>query len=302
MQQIITEITNDIKSIQTDLTLLEETNFDSRNNAIDFLDFHVIERIEAIPEDQEFQTELDQLKTQAISLKNCLKEVDVKLFAELRNELCGTDARPLKSILQKYLGNDVFNSDQAIKIGYDNADIFINGLLTDLIFDADVRHPQPEMVYYQQTPARVIFQLATQANFKPSDIFFDLGSGLGVVAMLMNLLTGITTKGIEYERTYVDYANTCAARLNLKTVAFVNADARHADYTSGTIFFLYTPFTGSILADVLALIKSESISRQIRIFTYGPCSAIVANEPWLQCGNTKNFDDYQLYQFKSNTV
>src|SRR5580692_11631832 len=100
--------------------------------------------------------------------------------------------------------------------------------------------------------------------------------------MLVNRLTGITTKGVEFEPAFCAYARDCAAELNLSNVTFINADARKADYSEGTIFFMYTPFTGEILQEVLALLREQSLLRKIRIITYGPCTAEVAGQNWLE--------------------
>ena len=40
-------------------------------------------------------------------------------------------------------------------------------------------------------------------------------------------------------------------RLKLERVTFIQQDARAADFSGGTVFYLYTPFTGSILRSVL---------------------------------------------------
>jgi hypothetical protein len=52
-------------------------------------------------------------------------------------------------------------------------------------------------------------------------------------------------------------------------VDFINTDARYADYSLGIIFFMYTPFEGKMLQDVLQNLNDEAKKRKIRIFTYG---------------------------------
>src|SRR5436190_1323902 len=80
---------------------------------------------------------------------------------------------------------------------------------------------------------------------------FDLGSGLGHVALLAFMLTGVRSFGIEVEAAYVASAQACAHSLQLYHVRFIHEDARAADLSIGTVFYLYSPFSGSILADVL---------------------------------------------------
>lgn len=104
---------------------------------------------------------------------------------------------------------------------------------------------------------------------------------MGQVAILVNLLAGITTKGIEFEPSFCEYAKGCVAELSLSNVSFINIDARKADYYEGTIFFMFTPFKGEILREVLEILRKESLLRKIKIITYGPCTAQVALENWL---------------------
>ena len=159
---------------------------------------------------------------------------------------------------------------------------------------------EPEMVFYQKTPVRIIFELAGKCNFASSDVFFDLGSGLGQVPMLVNLLTGIKSIGIEFEPAFCEYSMNCAKELGLSDVHFINTDARKADYSGGNVFFMYTPFEGDMLKEVLEMLLKESLERGIRIITYGPCSSVVATESWLiPESDTGSINPYELYIFRS---
>jgi 16S rRNA A1518/A1519 N6-dimethyltransferase RsmA/KsgA/DIM1 with predicted DNA glycosylase/AP lyase activity len=137
------------------------------------------------------------------------------------------------------------------------------------------------MVFYQPTPARHIFHMIAVTALTASDVLVDLGSGLGHVPLLVSTCTGASSVGIEVEASYVERARQCAQRLNLNRVAFIHQDARAADLSGGTIFYLYTPFTGSTLRCVLNLLRREAATRRIRICTYGPCTSVIAEESWL---------------------
>jgi precorrin-6B methylase 2 len=138
------------------------------------------------------------------------------------------------------------------------------------------------MVQYQPTPARVILELVEKSRLTSVDIFCDVGSGLGRVPILVNLLSGAAARGIEVQPAYCDYARACAAELNLPRVEFTNADARTADLSEGTVFYLYTPFTGGMLQEVLTRLQDAAHGRMIRLFTYGPCTPHVAGQGWLK--------------------
>jgi SAM-dependent methyltransferase len=155
------------------------------------------------------------------------------------------------------------------------------------------------MWFYQPTPARIVLELAEKADFQPHDVFYDIGSGLGQVAILVHLLSQVWAKGVEFEPAYCDYARRCARELNLSQVAFINADARAADYSDGTAFFLYTPFEGKMLERVLEKIKDESVGRDIRLYTYGPCTLQVARQGRLERLDQNGSEVYRLAIFKN---
>jgi hypothetical protein len=166
-------------------------------------------------------------------------------------------------------------------MGYDYLDELISG-----VFQFDEPDVEPvrraEMVLYQPTPARHIFDLIGLTALTASDVLVDLGSGLGHVPLLAAILTSARSIGIELDATYVERAGQCAERLNLNRVTFIQEDARTADLSAGTVFYLYTPFTGSILSSVLSRLRREAAARPIRICTYGPCTSAVAEESWLE--------------------
>jgi SAM-dependent methyltransferase len=130
-------------------------------------------------------------------------------------------------------------------------------------------------------------------------VFYDLGSGLGRVALLAGLLTNAQVRGIEFEPAYCAYAQERAHNLNLSRVTFRNGDAREADYTDGTFFFLYTPFIGRVLQAVLARLETEARTRPITIAAYGACTRDVAQQPWLQPTVQRAFEYDTLALFRS---
>lgn len=163
--------------------------------------------------------------------------------------------------------------------GYDELDELVN----DLLFVGEMPVPtvglHREMVEYYKTPARIVFEWVERMEFGAGELFYDLGSGLGQVAMLINLLTGVRAHGVEIEPAYCSFARDCAERLHLDDVSFVAGDVREMDISDGTIFFLYTPFTGEILQTVLSRLRS--ISHPIRIIACGPCMEEVGRQDWL---------------------
>ena len=240
----------------------EENNFEIRQDAIEYLESEILDVVED-----------PRLKECGERLKAELEQIDRILFARLR-----TDLKPgrLRKVIGEYVGVSTGGA------GYDNLDIFVNLLLGTTELPTRLVTLEPEMVEFHKTPAKVILELTDTHRFTSSDIFYDLGSGLGQVAILVHLLTGIPSRGIEIEPAYCEYARGNAAALQLSEVLFIHADARTADFSEGTVFYMYTPFTGEIMATVLKRLRAESVRRPISIFTYGPCSVEVAQSGWFQ--------------------
>lgn len=296
----IFEIQSDIEETEKNASLYEEKNFDKRIEAIDFIEFHVIDQIEELLQKTAQPDKLISLKHRAEKVRSELEEIDINLFQKLRANIRTEEytGKEFKNMVNEYVNFDLDDSEHQEKAGYDNLDVFINKLLPLNTIPEPTKELEPEMVFYQKTPARIVFELIEKAHFTKEDVFIDLGSGLGQVAILVNLLAGIIARGIEFDPAFCNYARDCAKELNLPNVTFTNADARKADYSEGTVFFMYTPFKGEILQTVLGALRKESLLRKIKIFTYGPCTAEVALQSWLDFTNPED-NIYKLAVFNS---
>ena len=183
--------------------------------------------------------------------------------------------------------------------GYDYLDELIIGVLQFEEPRAGVVPLEAEMVFYQPTPARHIFDLIGRTALTERDVLVDLGSGLGHVPLLASICTSARSIGIELESAHIDCARQSAQGLNLNNVTFIQQDARTADLSVGTVFYLYTPFIGTILRAVLDSLRREYASRQIRICTFGPCTATIAEERWLEAIGTLAADRIAVFSSRS---
>jgi hypothetical protein len=156
--------------------------------------------------------------------------------------------------------------------------------------------PSPEMKVYQPTPVRHILNLMAACNFLNSDVLVDLGSGLGHVPLLVSIRAGIRTLGVEVQPDYVASAQGTARELNLGHVRFVVEDARSADLSSGTVFYMFSPFSGSILTDVLSRLHKQSRQRPIKICSLGPCTRILQGQTWLRATGRPDTERIALFQ------
>jgi SAM-dependent methyltransferase len=298
LESSISEIRSRVETIESNEALYEDTNFRDRVGALDFLEFDVLDRVEGLLLTDDQHTELIDLRQYATTVKTRLEVVDERLFQRLRDNVASQNytGAELKRLLIEYAGSDPSEGDE----GYDGLDALVNGLLLRGTAPEETREWEPEMVFYQPTPTRTVLELIEKASFRPNDVFYDIGSGLGQVSILVHLLSRVRAKGVEFEPAHCDYARQCAQALNLSQVEFINVDAREADYTDGTVFFLYTPFEGKMLEQVLRKLRDESRTREIRLYTYGPCTLQVTQQRWLERVDHNGRQVYRLAIFKTS--
>jgi len=279
----IRQIETEIEAMERDDTLCEEACFGQRLEALEAIESCILERVDHLGVAHGETEALVVLKERAELLESRLKAVDERLFHRLREGIRSGTVRglALRRQFEACAGcgrpDRVQNRDT-----YDSLDALVSGALFAGAAPGEPAPPGPEMVPYQPTPARIVFELVDMASFRAHDVLYDLGSGLGQVVILANLLSGVRAKGVEVDPAYWAYAKRCAHGLGLSQVSFIHADARQADYGDGTVFFLYTPFEGKMLQQVLVRLKKEAGTRTIRVYTYGPCTLVVSRQDWLR--------------------
>jgi SAM-dependent methyltransferase len=149
--------------------------------------------------------------------------------------------------------------------------------------------PGDELVGYHPSGIGSIVRMLLEVPVHPRDVFVDLGSGLGKVVFVTRLLTQAHVRGIELQPALVERARLAGARLALD-VDFVHADARTSaasTFDDGTVFFLYLPFTGSALDQVLSRLHAVATGRTIVVCTLGIDLDRAA--PWLVRRATDSF-------------
>jgi hypothetical protein len=224
----------------------------------------------------------DRIYHRVKELRTRLEAVNADLYQSIRAEIMhGAQPQTLLQWIQASASRKETGSPTP-GLAYDCRDELVSGILQFREPSAASRHREREMLFYQPTPVRHIIHLITASALSEADVLVDLGSGLGQVPLLASMLTGVKGLGIEVEAAYVASAQECVQSLHLSRVRFIHEDARAADLSSGTVFYLYSPFTGSVLADVLERLKKESTRRPIKICTLGPCTCALAQESWLQ--------------------
>lgn len=284
---------NLIGELEQDPSLDEPHRLRRRIEALDHLDAHVSDGqiSDVVPESIEAAL---YLQARAIYAK--LESANFKLYQAIRHDIQrGTGPDSLLRWVPES-GRTTTEVNLANGESYDYLDDLISGVLQFRRPSVEVVQLPAEMVFYQPTPARHIFDLLDRIALTERDLLIDLGSGLGHVPLLVSICTGTRCIGIELEAAYVDCARDSAQALNLNNVTFIQRDVRESDLSGGTVFYLYTPFTGTILRAVLNSLRQEALRREIRICTFGPCTRIVAEEPWLKVYEKLEMDRIAIFR------
>jgi hypothetical protein len=122
-------------------------------------------------------------------------------------------------------------------------------------------------VPYLPCSVDAILRMVEQAPVSETDVFVDIGSGLGRAAALVHLLTGAPAIGLEIQRELVLGARHLSERLRLPHVVSIEGDAVNPTgaITIGSVFFFYCPFSGARLDSVLGQLEAIARTRMIRV-------------------------------------
>jgi hypothetical protein len=281
-------VQNLVKALDADRYLMASDRFRERAEALD--------RMDGFDLDSEASTggagpEHVALYRRARELRAELEEANARLYESIRDSIRRGAGR---NALVQYAcdaADETLEQRNASENGdsYDSLDELVSGVFRFVVPEEPKIDLSSEMVAYQPTPSRHLFELVRRTKLTAEDVFIDLGSGLGHVPLLVATCTKARAVGIELEPSYVECATRCARDLNLANATFLATDARDADLSSGTVFYLYTPFRGSILRAVLDQMRAEAKTRAIRVCTFGPCTPIVAAEAWLELDATESW-------------
>jgi len=255
----------------------------------------VLDRLEAAISFAESDALDAELVQRAHALAARLEAANGELYEAVRAEIQRGECPALFSDFLAQFRSELSAGEWPRGNGYDFLDELIAGVFAFEEPAEDHVTARPENVFYQPTPARHVFALIASGAIASEDVFVDLGSGLGHVAMLVSICTGACCLGVELEPAFVVAARECAQRLGLKRVTFVEQDAREADFSRGTVFYLYTPFTGSILLKVMDSLRAEAARRPIKVCAFGPCAEAVAKEKCLESTAAAEADQMAVF-------
>lgn len=108
-----------------------------------------------------------------------------------------------------------------------------------------------------------ILSMLRDVPLSRDDVFVDLGAGLGRVVMLVHLLSGCRTLGIEIQPHLVEAARDRSRALGID-IRFEEGNVVDCEL-DGSVFFLYAPFNGALLAQVLEKLRQLAQRRRLVI-------------------------------------
>lgn len=118
--------------------------------------------------------------------------------------------------------------------------------------------------------AERVSDFLSATNPQPNDVVFDLGSGGGKVALTVAASTECSVHGVELIAPWVDDSRWAAAYFGMHRARFTAGDVRDVDLSSGTIFYLYYPFRGSVAEHVAGVLARLAAQSQICLYVAGP--------------------------------
>ena len=286
------EIRHMLNTLRANQALEVEENLDGRAEALDTLRF-LREGIRCLPVGRERRA----LTAQINALQRHWQRLDQRVLATVRAHLQSGEWRTDEwradewratqwrgARLRQELGRYTRYNGQPRQAHYDldSLDLLVAGLFLSEPRPQETLARTAEMIHLELTPTRALLELIDRVPMGAGDLFYDLGSGLGQVVILVHLLTGVRARGVEIQPAFCEYARRCAAQFGLTGVEFINADARDLDYQEGTVFYLFTPFIGTVLETVLARLRYVAVAHPITLCSLGPCTPILCTQPWLR--------------------
>src|SRR5690242_5803674 len=122
---MIAEIQLDIEQTEAETSAYEFKNFNARANAIDFIDFHIIDRIEGSMQHAGENDELIKLQLRAERLKAKLENADREMFLHLEQQISNSKHKKLvlRTIFEEFLRGFAYEDEMLDTVGYDNLDV-----------------------------------------------------------------------------------------------------------------------------------------------------------------------------------
>lgn len=167
--------------------------------------------------------------------------------------------------------------DRLLSVPFLERDAWVDVVLSTDELPDDVPGLPRDCVPYLPSGVDEILTMVREVPVQAHDEVVDLGSGLGRVVLLTHLLTGSRARGLELQEPLVLGARARCAALGFTDVSFIHADVANT-VLDGSIFFLYSPFSGEMLTAALRRLEEVARRRPIVVCTV---SLELRGVPWL---------------------
>lgn len=201
------------------------------------------------------------------SVLSRLEALDRRAFAEVRARLAAGAFRPA-DLAKELEGRPNVEWDAYVQRLFEVSDVP----------EAESERPA-KMVHYLPSPFRSILELAARVG--PDDVFYDVGSGLGLVTVLVAWMTGAKSKGLEREPAYHRQALALAERFPALRVEPILGDAREHDYRDATVVYVYDTFRDELLDQLLAKLAAVAAEHPLTVISRGRSSPQIGAQTWL---------------------
>lgn len=146
------------------------------------------------------------------------------------------------------------------------------------------QHPNEELWQggFRWTPYEVVRTMVKKLNMDDSDVLYDLGSGFGRVPIYTSLATYAQCKGIEIVPQRVAESIAVKNKLGVNNLEFIQGNVLEQDYSDGTVFFLFNPFSPQTLEEVNKKLRQLAETKKIRVVSLGPSTSFFNKQDWLK--------------------
>jgi|GEM_PF-3407603 len=143
-----------------------------------------------------------------------------------------------------------------------------------------------EAIWTPYEVSRMVVSKLTELGMSSDDVLYDLGSGYGRVVLYAGMTATAQCKGVELLPERVEVATAARNRLQLDNVDFTAANVRDVDFSDGTIFYFWHPFSAPTFRNVIERLRMLAEQRlqagddPITIVSRGK-AGLMDVQPWL---------------------
>lgn len=136
---------------------------------------------------------------------------------------------------------------------------------------------------YVWTRYDAIRALTRALQLRSDDVLYDLGAGYGRLPVYAGITSPAQTRGIELVPERVEIARRAIDRLKLPNVEIIQTNVLDHDFSDGTVFYMYSPFSTATRDEVTRRLGdvAEYSEQQIRIANKGE-PYLFERQDWLE--------------------